>query len=274
MGTLVCLHAHPDDEATLTGGSIARAHAEGHRVVLVVATDGAHGEVPDDLAPGETLAVRRRAELERSAAELGIDRIVALGYTDSGMTGWQQNHDPAAFWQADVAAAAERVAAVLREERPDAFVIYDWHGNYGHPDHVQVHRVGVRAAELVAGDLPAMRVFEATTNRDEMARQIAEARAAGVTGFDGDGPFDPTGPMDDGNPMGTPEAELTMVVDVSAYVDRKRAALAAHRSQVSDSEMFLQMPPEVFAIAFGKEWFVEHGRDATVQPAPGWLLDR
>ena len=88
MGTLVVFHAHPDDEAIATGGSMARAHAEGHRVVLVVATNGEHGEVPDDLAEGETLADRRRAETERSAAALGVDEVLWLGYADSGMTGW------------------------------------------------------------------------------------------------------------------------------------------------------------------------------------------
>ena len=155
MGVLVVLHAHPDDEAIATGGSMARAHAEGHRVVLVVATGGEHGEVPDDLAEGETLADRRRAETERSAAVLGVDRIVWLGYTDSGMTGWAENENPRSFWMADLDEAAERVATVLRDEQADALTIYDWHGGYGHPDHVQVHRVGKRAAELVAGDPPS-----------------------------------------------------------------------------------------------------------------------
>ena len=100
MGTLVCFHAHPDDESISTGGSIARASAEGHRVVLVVATNGDHGEVPDDLTPGETLVDRRKAETARSAEVLGVHRLVWLGYADSGMTGWPQNEHPEAFWQA------------------------------------------------------------------------------------------------------------------------------------------------------------------------------
>ena len=148
MATLVCLHAHPDDEALSTGGTMARASAEGHRVVLVVATNGEHGEVPEDLRDGETLVDRRRAETEASAAALGIDRVVWLGYTDSGMTGWEQNADPASFLQADVEEAARRVAEVLEEESADVLTTYDWHGNYGHPDHVKVHHVGHRAAEL------------------------------------------------------------------------------------------------------------------------------
>src|SRR5687768_1293897 len=91
MATLVCFHAHPDDEAIATGGTMARAAAEGHRVVPVVATDGSCGELPDDLAPDESLAHRRRAETLRSAEILGVDRVVFLDYVDSGMTGWEQN---------------------------------------------------------------------------------------------------------------------------------------------------------------------------------------
>ena len=168
MATLVCLHAHPDDEAMSTGGTMARAKAEGHRVVLVVATNGEHGEVPEDLRDGETLVDRRRTETAASAAALGVDRVVWLGYRDSGMTGWEQNADPSSFLQADVEEAAGRLAAVLEEESADVLTTYDWHGNYGHPDHVKVHRVGHRAAELAG----TARVLEATMNRDAIVRMF------------------------------------------------------------------------------------------------------
>ena len=270
MGTLVVFHAHPDDEAIATGGSMARAHAEGHRVVLVIATGGEHGEVPDDLTVGETLAERRRAETNRSAAALGVDRLVWLGYHDSGMTGWEANQDELSFWLADIDEAAHRLAEILLEEHADVLTIYDWHGNYGHPDHIKVHQVGSRAEQIVAGELPQLRVFEATMNRDEIRRQMTMAREAAET-FVPDDDFDPDGPMDDGNPMGMTEAELTHVVDVSQYVEHKRRAIAAHSSQVTDSSFFLQMPPEMFAIAFGREWFIEHGRDPGL--SAGWLFD-
>ena len=270
MATLVCFHAHPDDEAIATGGTMARAHAEGHRVVLVVATDGTHGEIPDDLADGETLVDRRRAETHRSAVELGIDRVEFLGYTDSGMTGWDQNHHDGAFWQADIDEAARRLAGLLLEESADVLTIYDWHGGYGHPDHVQVHRVGCRAEELARERLPELRVAESTMNRDEMRRGLELARELGVGELDPD-EFDPDAPMDDGNPMGTPEAELTLGVDVSEFVDRKRASIAAHRSQVSDSSFFLQMPPDMFARAFGREWYVEHDREPGLRM--GWFFE-
>jgi LmbE family N-acetylglucosaminyl deacetylase len=262
MGTLVCFHAHPDDESISTGGTMARAAAEGHRVVLVVATNGDHGETPEDLVPGETLVHRRRAETERSAAALGVHRVEWLGYRDSGMTGWEQNGDPDSFWQAAVDVAAERLAAILREESADVLTIYDWHGNYGHPDHIQVHRVGVRAAALAA----VPRVFEATMNRDAMIRQFEMLADAGM-------PVDwnPEDPADDGNPVGTPEAELTHEVDVSAHVAQKKASISCHVSQTTDAGFFMNMPDEQFAAAFGTEWFIHRG--ATHPLRQGWLFE-
>ena len=269
MATLVCFHAHPDDEAMSTGGSIARASADGHRVVLVVATNGEHGERPDDLGPGESLVERRRAETAASAAALGVARIVWLGYEDSGMTGWAQNESPGSFLQADVDEAASRLADVLVEEAADVVTVYDWHGNYGHPDHIKVHHVGHRAAELAG----TPRVFEATINRDEVIRfvEAARERGDGLTAPGGADDFDPTGPADDGNPLGMAEAEITLAVDVSAFVAQKRASLACHRSQVTDTSFFLQMPDEVFAVAFGTEWFIEKGVEAD-GPKPGWFF--
>ena len=106
MITLVFVHAHPDDEASQTSGSMARAAAEGHRVVVVFATGGEHGEAPDDLAPGETVVDRRRAEAEASARAIGTARVAWLGYADSGMTGWEQNTHEGAFHGADLDEAA------------------------------------------------------------------------------------------------------------------------------------------------------------------------
>jgi LmbE family N-acetylglucosaminyl deacetylase len=268
MATLVFLHAHPDDEAILTGGSMARARAEGHRVVLVVATNGDHGEVPEDLAHGETLMDRRRAETESSAKVLGIDRVEWLGYRDSGMTGWEQNADPDCFLQADTDEAASRLVDLLRAESADVLVIYDWNGGYGHPDHIKVHRVGTRAEEIMAESESVLAVFEATINRDQFARMIAAAREAGV---DPGEDFDPEAPADDGNPFGMPEADLTHRVDVSQYVHLKRAAIGCHRSQISDSAFFLQMEEDQFAQAFGTEWFIHHGAGHVLRD--GWLVE-
>jgi LmbE family N-acetylglucosaminyl deacetylase len=270
VATLVCFHAHPDDETVSTGGSMARAAAEGHRVVLVVATNGEHGESPDDLLPGETLVERRRAETVASAEMLGIARIVWLRYEDSGMTGWPQNDNERSFLRADVDEAASRLADVLREESADVLTVYDWHGNYGHPDHIKVHRVGHRAAELAA----TPRVFEGTINRDAVIRFIQQARERGESVTpDGEGTpeFDPEAPADDGNPFGMAEAELTMAVDVGPYVWRKRAAIACHKSQVTDTSFFLSMSDETFAAAFGTEWYIEKGVEPH-GPEPGWFF--
>jgi LmbE family N-acetylglucosaminyl deacetylase len=262
MSTLVFFHAHPDDEVMTTGGTMARASAEGHRVVLVVATGGEYGEAPDDLADGETLHHRRRAELQRSAAELGVAATYWLGYTDSGMTGWEQNSAENAFWSAEVETAGFRLAHILREESADVLVAYDWHGNYGHPDHIQVHRVGHEAARQAG----TPKVFEATVNRDSFRQFMEMAKANGE-----EPGFDPDGPADDGNPFGMPEAELTHRVDVTDYAMVKRRAIGHHRSQVSDTSFFLAMPDEVFTVAFGTEWFIEAGTPGGVRGS--WLVE-
>jgi LmbE family N-acetylglucosaminyl deacetylase len=257
-GTLVTFHAHPDDECINTGGVMARAAADGHRVVLVLATGGEVGEARAGLLePGETLAERRAVETARAAEILGVARITYLGYRDSGMVDTADNNAPRAFWGADVDEAAERLAAIMREEDAEVLTVYDDHGGYGHPDHIQVHRVGVRAAALAG----TPRVYEATMNRDQIARFIRERRddtaAAGIELPDGVG--DP-----DEITMGTPEALLTTAVDVSGFVDAKRAALAAHASQVDEAHFFLAMPIELFREAFGTEWFVRRGAPAGI----------
>lgn len=248
MATLVFFHAHPDDEAIATAGSMAMYADAGHRVVLVLATGGEHGEVPDDLAPGESLADRRRAEAERSAARIGVARVAWLGYEDSGMEGWEQNANHNSFHQAHVDTAAQKLADLLTEEGAHLLTVYDWHGNYGHPDHVQVHRVGHRAAELAG----TPEVYEATINRDHLATLIEAARASGME-------VDPPGDDANGNAFGMAERDLTTAIDIRAFIARKRAALAEHRSQVSDSSFFLQMPDEVFALSFGTEWYIRKG---------------
>src|SRR5229473_1636075 len=152
---------------------MARAKAEGHRVVLVVATRGELGEhAPDALDPGESLTERRVAEQHAAATLLGVDRVEFLGYRDSGMAGESTNDDESAFARADVEEAAARLAKLLREESADVLTVYDDHGGYGHPDHVQVHRVGVRAGELAATPV----VYEATVDRDRFIALLEQVR--------------------------------------------------------------------------------------------------
>jgi len=250
MATLVAFHAHPDDETIIQGGSLAKAVDEGHRVVIVYATDGDHGEVPDGLlAEGETLVERRRAEAERSAEALGTARLVWLGYGDSGMAGTADNDDPGSFWQADVEKAAEGLASVLREEAADVLTIYDPQGNYGHPDHIQVHRVGLRAAELAG----VPEVFEVTFSRDHVRGLVAAAIASGEAPSEDMPDFD-----DPDLVFGMPDETITTRVDVTPWLDRKRAAMEAHASQIHDMAMFLAMPPETFAMALGTEFYIRH----------------
>ncbi|HEY5172898.1 MAG TPA: PIG-L family deacetylase [Acidimicrobiia bacterium] len=258
--TLVTFHAHPDDESIATAGTMARAKAEGHRVVLVVATRGELGEhAPDALAPGETLTDRRVAEQHAAAEVLGVDRVEFLGYRDSGMAGESTNDEDGAFARADVEEAAARLAELLREESADVLTVYDDHGGYGHPDHVQVHRVGVRAAELAG----TRRVYESTANRDYI-RSLLERRAGEMP----EGPDVPDAA--EMNDFGSPASIITTTVDVRDYVDRKHAAMAAHASQIPADSFFLAMPPDAFREAFGAEWFIR--RDAP-HAKETWLFD-
>lgn len=253
MATLVFLHAHPDDESISTGGTIARAVAEGHRVVLVVGTNGDHGETPPDLAPGETLVDRRRAETERSCEVLGVHRLEWLGYADSGMTGWEQNSAQSAFMRADVEEASVRLLRIIDEENADVLVGYDWHGGYGHPDHIMVHRV-VHAA---AAQRPGVALWEATMNRDRVRQRMQAAFDAGF--MKEEDKWDVDGPADDGNPFGSLESEISLMVDVRAHAARKKESVKCHASQVTDSSFFLSMPDDAFVDAFGWEWFIKPG---------------
>ena len=265
MATIVFLHAHPDDEASQTSGAMARAVAEGHRVVTAYGTSGEQGEVPTDLAEGETLADRRRTEAQASADVLGVQRVAWLGYADSGMRGWEQNTWDNAFSAADLDEAAGRLVAILDEEQADLVIGYDWHGGYGHPDHVMVHAVVHRAAELAAR---RPRVLDSTMNRDLMRRGVEAAKAAGLEGFED---WDPDQPMDDGNPLGEPESAISWQVDVAPYIAQRRAALAAHASQETDINGFLSMPEDTFAAIFSLEHYIEAGRPEGMQL--GWFLD-
>lgn len=250
MATLVSFQAHPDDESIGAGGTLAKAAAAGHRTVLVFATRGEHGEVDEGfLEPGETLGERRTRESLRSAEILGVQRVEFLGYTDSGMAGTPQNEHPGSFWTAPVDEAAEQLAAILREEQADIVTIYDSDGGYGHPDHIQVHRVGLRAAELAG----TPRVFEGTMNRDHLRRVIEAAVAAGQIP-PGDVPE-----VAEDSTFGRPESVITTTVDVRDHLDTKRASMAAHASQISENSFFLAMAPEAFAASFGQEWFIRHG---------------
>jgi LmbE family N-acetylglucosaminyl deacetylase len=255
VATVVMFHAHPDDEAIATGGTMIKAAEEGHRVVLVTATNGERGEVPPGLLrEGETLAERRLDELRHAARLLGVARLEPLGYMDSGMMGTPDNDVPGCFWRTDVEEAARRVADILVEERADALTIYDEDGSYGHPDHIQVHRVGVRAGHL--GGTP--KLYESVIGRQRLKQGLEQLAD---TGFE-------MPPDLETESLGVPDETITTSVDVVEYLDRKRAAMEAHASQMPPESFFLAMPPEAFARGFGIEEY--RLRDAP----PGLREDR
>ena len=247
--TLVFVHAHPDDEALLTAGTMARAAAEGQRVVLVVATDGAAGLASAEMSVD--LAARRAAELDESCRVLGVHRLVSLGYADSGLHGdaAQLDGGRVPLCAAPIEESAAALAHVLVEEDADVLVTYDPNGGYGHPDHVRVHELGVRAAEIAG----TPRVFEATVPRDLIVRGIR--LASKVYRFPPE--FDPTS----FDRAFTASADVTHRVDVRRYIDAKRDSMRAHASQATADDgdrtlaAFLRMPRPLFRRVFGTEYY-------------------
>lgn len=243
--TLVFVHAHPDDEALLTAGTMARAAAEGQRVVLVVATDGAAGLTDEQMREG--LGAIRQAELEVSAEVLGVARVVHLGYPDSGLHGEVDG----GFASLDRFRIAKAITAVLDDEQADVVIGYDEAGGYGHPDHVQVHRA-VRIAAVLAKKPP--RLFEATLPREPIAKAVHAAARTGLlpAGFDA-GAFDGAW---------TPRAAITHRVNVRDFYERKREALRAHASQatadgtVRTLAVLTRLPGSVGRLLLGTEYYV------------------
>ncbi len=255
MATVTFFHAHPDDEAIATGGTMASLADQGHRVVLVTATGGELGEVPDGLlGPGETLAERRARELAEAARILGTGRQVFLGYEDSGMEGEESASRAGCFATADVDEAARRLADLLVAEGSDVLVTYDEHGGYGHPDHVQVHRVGMAAADLAGTPV----VYMATMDRDFMRSLRSQAVASGI---------DPAEVPEEADTMGEPGGRITTEVAVGPWLGAKRLAMRAHASQIGEESFFLAMPDDVFATVWSQEWYVR------VRPEPVGLGD-
>lgn len=256
--TLVSFHAHPDDEALLTGGTLARAAAEGHRVVLVTATAGEAG-LSDGRWEGARLGNRRLHELAQAAEALGCARWTVLGYEDSGSAEDPPAHVSAGapFSVLDPEEPAIRLAQILREEDADVLTIYDRNGGYGHRDHVQVHRVGARAAELAGTPV----VLEATVDRERLQRVAALMRAVpGLARLV---------PPERFASSFLPRESLTHQVDVRRHLEAKRQALAAHATQATGGRsirtlaLLLRLPRPVLAVALGREWFREHGRPPT-----------
>ena len=296
--TLVSFHAHPDDEALLTGGTLARSCAQGHRVVIVCATDGEMG-LASAAALGDARGTRtggglgslRREELQRAAAALGCTEVRFLDYPDSGFTPPKPGSDappsdtppsdtppssvppidtppidtpPSSvtppFSQVPTAEAAHRLAAILVEVDADAITIYDPAGGYGHPDHVAVHEVGVAAAAFAGTPI----VLEATVDRRLLTTALRVLDAAGITRLLGvnSSEWEPRR----FESSFTEPGRITHSVRVGRYAKAKRAAMAAHGSQAAGGTslrtlaVFARLPLGVFRAVFAREWFVERDR--------------
>jgi N-acetyl-1-D-myo-inositol-2-amino-2-deoxy-alpha-D-glucopyranoside deacetylase len=247
--SLLLVHAHPDDESIGTGATMAKYAASGARVTLVTCTLGEAGEIiPPDLAhllPDE-LGVHRVRELADACSALGVTDHRFLGgpgrYRDSGMMGTEENEDPRCFWQASVASAADELAKIIDEVRPSVIVTYDAEGLYGHPDHIQAHRVAWEARRLAA---PNSRFYA-------IAMPASAARAAAE--LPPDSWFTPAA---DVTANTVPDAEVTTAVDGSAYLDAKIAAMTAHATQITVDGLYFALSDNVGRRVLGVEHYIQ-----------------
>jgi N-acetyl-1-D-myo-inositol-2-amino-2-deoxy-alpha-D-glucopyranoside deacetylase len=244
--SLLLVHAHPDDESIFTGATMAKYAAEGARVTLVTCTLGELGEIiPPDLRhlfPDE-LGQHRIVELDRACAALGVTDHRFLGepgkYRDSGMMGAADNDDPRCFWRAGVEAAAAELAAVIAEVDPDVLVTYDANGYYNHPDHIQAHRVTVRAHALTGA---RAKLYATAMPRSALARAVElpqDSWFARMTDLS----------------VAVPDAEVTAAVDAGAYLPAKLAALAAHETQITVDGEYYALSNELGQRALGTEYY-------------------
>jgi LmbE family N-acetylglucosaminyl deacetylase len=256
----MAVHAHPDDEASTTGGILARYSAEGIRTVVVICTNGELGDGHEASKPGDAghdemrVIATRRHELEASCEILGVTSLELLGYRDSGMMGWPHNEAAGSFWATPVAEAAERLSKLIKRYRPQVVVTYDANGFYGHPDHIQAHRVTVAALE--ATPIPD-KLYYPGIPKSSMAEFRETLRSAGVQGPD---------QADEDWDFGIPDEMISATVDCTDYAAQQYAALEAHASQ-EDGALFLRLGVDLFSKLMGREMFVR-AYDRTGAPTP------
>ena len=262
--TFLAVHAHPDDEASSSGGLYRLLADQGVRTVLVTCTNGECGDALDGAKPdadhhdGDEVAKVRAIELDNAVKILGISRLVRLGYRDSGMKGWPQNDDPESFWATPVEVAAARLADILMAERPQVLMTYNAYGFYGHPDHIQAHRITLAALQMI--DYEPTLYFNAIPNSvmvlwrqrwEQEEREKIEADAAKGIVREPDVPD----PDEEQVEMGTPDENIDARIDISEVTGAKFDALEAHLSQVADS-FWMKMGRELFMKTMITEWFV------------------
>jgi N-acetyl-1-D-myo-inositol-2-amino-2-deoxy-alpha-D-glucopyranoside deacetylase len=269
---LLLVHAHPDDESIGTGATMAKYAADGAGVTLVTCTLGELGEIiPADL--GHLAADRdgglgqyRIGELAAACQALGVTDHRFLGgpgrWRDSGMMGTATNDFPGCFWRADVEQAAAELLTVISEVRPQVLVSYDDHGFYGHPDHIQAHRVAWRAFELAGG---LVRKFYATAiPRSVLAEAMALLQETGDAGGQelGGADFSRVESVSE-LPFGTDDDKVTAEIDAGEYLDSKLAAMRAHATQIAVDSPFFALSDMVGQKALGTEYY-------TLLAGPAW----
>jgi N-acetyl-1-D-myo-inositol-2-amino-2-deoxy-alpha-D-glucopyranoside deacetylase len=259
---LLFVHAHPDDESIETGATMARYAAEGARVTLVTCTLGELGEViPAELAHlafdrEGGLGEYRIGELAAACQELGVADHRFLGgpgrWRDSGMMGTAANELPGCFWLADVDEAARELLAVITEVRPQVLVSYDERGFYGHPDHIQAHRVSRRAFELAGGLVS--KLYATAVPRSLLAEFMALLVEDPRGGQLGGAEFSRVESVA-GLPFGTDDANVTTQIDAAAYREAKIAAMRAHATQIAVDSPFFALSDMVARKALGTEYY-------------------
>jgi LmbE family N-acetylglucosaminyl deacetylase len=262
--TLMAVHAHPDDESSSTGGVLALAGDEGIRTVLVTCTNGELGDGPNHVKPDEEghdekeVAKVRLAELKRACQALGVEHLELLGYHDSGMADWRFREREDAFCNIPLEESVGRLVALFERYRPDVVVTYDDNGGYNHPDHLQAHRIAVAATERTG--IPSKLYFIA---RRWSAMQRLRERMAEL-GIEMGGP--PASDPERVKRMQENEKRITTAVDISSVGARKRAALAAHASQLDES-WWVKFPEDEVVSFFEEETFIRN-LDRTGAPVP------
>jgi len=261
--TLMAVHAHPDDEASSTGGVLASYSAEGIRTVVVTCTNGEFGDAPGGVKPGEdghheqAVAQLRLSELRQSAKILGVTHLELLGYHDSGMPDWDYKNRPDAFCNAPFAQVAGRISALIERYRPQVLITYDDKGLYQHPDHVYASRTA--QAAVAATGIPAKLYLSAIRGSDwQKVQDALRDLGADVPGM--------TLTAEQRQQQAEIEARITTTVDIRPVLSRKREALFAHASQIQES-WFSKIPPEIAEVTFGYENFIR-ARDVTGAPVP------
>jgi LmbE family N-acetylglucosaminyl deacetylase len=261
--TLMAVHAHPDDEASSTGGILALYSDQGIQTVVVTCTNGEFGDAPGQVKPGEDghdeqqVAQVRLAELRQATKILGVSHLELLGYHDSGMPDWEYKDRPDAFCNVPLDEVAGRIAALIEEYQPQVVVSYDDKGFYQHPDHVHA----ARAAAAAVARTGTVAKFYQTAMRPSAWRKVWEAlRELGAEIPDRE--ITP----EQRQQLAEAEESITTSVDIRPVLERKSEALQAHASQIQDS-WFSKLPPEVGVEAFGHETFVRVS-DTTGTPVP------